>query len=157
MPDKQQLRSIICTTSQASLIYRLQCTKNTFLSLPKGPLVRRDNLVLSSSLSELDIKNIKDKYIGTYVEFFKNKKELDEYIKKKEYKEIWIIGGEQIYNLYMSSTYINEIHLTYIDEDYECDTFFPEINKHKFISKSLSYATCLNNKNVNVYNVIYKS
>lgn len=151
--------------------------KNTFLSLPKGPLPRRDNLILSKSFTSNDVKYYKDKYIGLNFDFFTSINDLNIYIKSKEYDIVWIIGGEQIYNLYINLP-INEIHVTYIDEEYVCDTFFPEIQNMYFISKTLKTSYEVKNKNkdikedkneyrnenkndgkkiINVYNILYKS
>ena len=44
----------------------------------------------------------------------------------KEDKEVFIIGGAEIYNQAMS--YASTIHLTTVHEEYEADAFFPEIN-----------------------------
>lgn len=155
--DMQNFRKLTIGNGNNAIIMG----KNTFFSLPKGPLLRRDNYVLSSSMTYNEIKDIKNNYIGSNLEFFKNKDELDKYIKEKEYDEIWIIGGEQIYKLYINSEYINEIHLTYIDNEYKCDRFFPNINSISFISKTLSYSyEYIDNdetKYINVYNINYKS
>ena len=50
------------------------------------------------------------------------------------YDEIWIIGGTQVYNVFVnenmknsSNILIDEFCITYIDKHYDCDTFFPRI------------------------------
>jgi dihydrofolate reductase len=50
------------------------------------------------------------------------------------YDELWIIGGKQIYEVFIRGNMkkdinmlINEFYITYIDRHYECDTFFPRI------------------------------
>ena len=50
------------------------------------------------------------------------------------YDEIWIIGGTQVYNIFVneniknsSNILIDEFCITYIDKYYNCDTFFPKI------------------------------
>ncbi len=50
------------------------------------------------------------------------------------YDEVWIIGGNQIYEVFIQGNMkkdinmlINEFYITYIDRHYECDTFFPSI------------------------------
>lgn len=54
------------------------------------------------------------------------------------YPNIWICGGETIYNHYINKTYIDKIYLTEIDAFIEGDTFFPEIpnNYIKYIGAS---------------------
>jgi len=88
--------------------------KNTWLSLPKKPLAKRENIVLSSSL----------KMENAIV--FNNKENLLKYITKKK-DTVWIIGGETIYKSFIASEKLDKIYVTFINEDFECDRFFPEI------------------------------
>lgn len=49
-----------------------------------------------------------------------------------KYETIWVIGGTQIYDSFMNNggnpdIIIEEFYITYIDNEYECDTFFPVI------------------------------
>jgi dihydrofolate reductase len=111
--------------------------KNTYNSIKK-PLVNRDNLILSSTLNideTFDNKNI--------VKSFSKVERIEDFIKLKNYDEVWIIGGSKIYDLFLNS-YHNDgllkptnLYITYIDEDFECDTFFPTIdtNIYKFVSQ----------------------
>ena len=63
-------------------------------------------------------------------------------------KEIFIIGGEKIYNMYFNllnkfrihDLQLNNIYLTYVNKDYKCDTFFPKLEEdYKLVSYSDSY------------------
>lgn len=111
--------------------------KNTYNSIKK-PLVNRDNLILSSTLNideTFDNKNI--------VKSFSKVERIEDFVKLKNYDEVWIIGGSKIYDLFLNS-YSNDgllkptnLYITYIDEDLECDTFFPTIdtNIYKFVSQ----------------------
>lgn len=111
--------------------------KNTYNSIKK-PLVNRDNLILSSTLNideTFDNKNI--------VKSFSKVERIEDFVKLKNYDEVWIIGGSKIYDLFLNS-YHNDgllkptnLYITYIDEDFECDTFFPTIdtNIYKFVSQ----------------------
>ena len=47
-----------------------------------------------------------------------------------QYKNKWIIGGAQIYNSLIHHENTQAIYYTEIDEEYKCDTFFPEIPAH---------------------------
>tara|TARA_B100000900_G_scaffold166850_2_gene141646 strand:+ start:3170 stop:3727 length:558 start_codon:yes stop_codon:yes gene_type:complete len=113
--------------------------KNTWLSINENILPKRDNLILSSTL-KIDILNNEN-----VAKSFSNMEELKKYIFSKDYEEVWIIGGSQIYNLFLNEDHedsnlkINKIYVTYIDKDVECDTFFPKINynKYRFISQSI--------------------
>ena len=111
--------------------------KNTYNSIKK-PLPNRDNLILSSTLNideTFDNKNI--------VKSFSKVERIEDFVKLKNYDEVWIIGGSKIYDLFLNS-YTNDgllkpknLYITYIDEDFECDTFFPTIdtNIYKFVSQ----------------------
>ena len=93
--------------------------KNTWLSLNCKPLKDRDNLILSSSLYNKDKSN---------ENIFKNIFALILHCKEKEYNTIWIIGGESIYKQFLDLNIVNECVITYINKNFECDTFFPELN-----------------------------
>ena len=65
-------------------------------------------------------------------EIMKNSKN----IKYKIYNDIWIIGGSQVYESIMNistnsasnkNILIDEFYITYIDKEYNCDTYFPLI------------------------------
>lgn len=42
-------------------------------------------------------------------------------------KQVWIIGGHDIYEKALRSTIVDNVYITEIDKDYKCDVFFPEI------------------------------
>ncbi len=99
--------------------------KNTWLGLPKKPLPYRYNCVLSSTL-ETDCKNTK---------IVRSKKEFERVAMEHFYSNIWIIGGESIYKQFINEPYIENIYLTHILEDFECDTFFPDIPNSFYLNK----------------------
>lgn len=70
------------------------------------------------------------------------------------YDEVWIIGGEQVYNIFIEENLkknmegninmlIDEFCITYIDKHYECDTFFPSIENMNLYYIS-SFSKCEN-------------
>ena len=66
------------------------------------------------------------------------------------YDEVWIIGGMQVYELFIHGNMkkeinmlINEFCITYIDKHYECDTFFPSIENMNLYYIS-SFSKCEN-------------
>ena len=70
------------------------------------------------------------------------------------YDEVWIIGGEQVYNIFIEENVkknmeeninmlIDEFCITYIDKHYECDTFFPSIENMNLYYIS-SFSRCEN-------------
>ena len=102
--------------------------KNTWLSLPKKPLPKRTNIILSKSL--------KKNKLPKNTLLFNNKENLIKYVTEKKHTS-WVIGGEKIYNSFISSNELENIYVTFINENYNCDTFFPKIpKKFKCIEKS---------------------
>ena len=98
--------------------------KNTWESLPIKPLQKRHNLILSTSL------DVQDNYNGYITKSFNNEENLFEFIKNNSYENIWIIGGEKIYKLFLEKKLVNNIYLTYINKDYDCDVYFPNIEEN---------------------------
>jgi len=105
--------------------------------------------------SSLEINNVDDNKNITRT--FKNENILREFLNNKSYDELWVIGGENIYDLFLNKTNIfvvKNIYITLIDEEIECDTFFPKIDFsiYSFISKSIHLC---NKSNCNLYDIIY--
>jgi dihydrofolate reductase len=148
--------------------------RKTYESLNKiKGLANRDNLILSKSLT-LDQLNGKN-----HIKSFATLEHLDEYVKTKSYSELWIIGGAEIYELFLNNYKkqdasifnIHDIIITYIDSDFECDCFFPNLNNYidkynlYFYSKNIVNNNNNNNnpdanssikQNYNIYEIIYK-
>tara|TARA_Y100000816_G_C26102256_1_gene584544 strand:- start:689 stop:1228 length:540 start_codon:yes stop_codon:yes gene_type:complete len=128
--------------------------KNTYNSLKNKFLVNRDNLILSSSIHIDKITN------NNLIKTFSNINTLEKFIKEKNYDEIWVIGGEKIYKLFMGENdlfQLNYIYVTFIDNDIECDTFFPNIDysKFKFVSQEI-HNTENNLNNYFIFDRVYK-
>ena len=45
----------------------------------------------------------------------------------KDYNDIWIIGGGQLYKEALEDEDLTHIHMTKLKKDYECDAFFPHL------------------------------
>tara|TARA_Y100000389_G_C17463570_1_gene523644 strand:+ start:2204 stop:2752 length:549 start_codon:yes stop_codon:yes gene_type:complete len=99
--------------------------KNTYESINKN-LPNRDNLILSKSLI------IHEKSGDYLLKSFNNLDSLLNFTKTKNYENIWVIGGNQIYKLFLNKNIVDNIYLTYINESYDCDIFFPKINLKNF-------------------------
>ena len=99
--------------------------KNTWLSIGSKPLPNRDNLILSSSLKTENNDKI-----------FNNIDKLLLHCKTQNYNTIWIIGGETIYKQFLEKKLIDQCIISYINYDFNCDTFFPELDT-KWYLKSL--------------------
>jgi len=86
--------------------------KNTFLSLPKGALPNRQNIVIT------DDKN--DIFENTDVVY-----SIEEAIECAT-EDIFIIGGGMVYKTFLPLA--DRLYLTRVDKDFDGDVFFPEIN-----------------------------
>lgn len=93
--------------------------RKTFESLGRV-LPNRKHVVLCNDAT-LDIKD-------ENVEILPDIKLLDKYINSEE--EHFIIGGATIYKLLMP--YANKMYITKINQDFEGDAFFPEINENEW-------------------------
>ena len=166
--------------------------KNTWLSLPtsRRPLKYRDNLILSTSMSEkhpsfnidlimyfssisristfcyhneeddgLSIINSLDE-VEIHDEQEKREINRNSTNPKSKYETIWVIGGAQIYDSFMNNRkkhdiIIEEYYITYIDNAYECDSFFPVIeNMNHYYISSFVKCECKDDK-MNSYLPVY--
>ena len=95
--------------------------RKTFESLPKGALPNRTNVVIT--------RNTKVSFDNCEV-FNDLKTAID---KHKKEKEIFIIGGANIYKQAM--IFAEKLYVTYVHHSFgNADTFFPEINKNEWIT-----------------------
>ena len=122
----------------------------TYFSIPQNnrPLKNRLNLVLTNN-SQLLLNSHNHSNL-IFFNFDRNKDIIDNNYNNESYKlvklsvlvknsnyskkEIFIIGGEKIYNTYLDlmntmnyfDLQMKYIYLTYINKNYKCDTFFPK-------------------------------
>lgn len=100
--------------------------RNTFESIGKT-LPKRTNIILSKTLTS------NEKYL-----IFENIIDSLSYCKSQNFDEVFIIGGESIYN--QTIHLVDSIYVTEINKYYSCDTFFPEIPNH-FKTKILNLSS----------------
>mgnify|MGYP001560688390 CR=1 FL=1 len=96
--------------------------QKTFESIGR-PLLKRRNIVL-----------IKDESFNTAgVEIVHSLEEFDDLLKKTSQsdEEIFIIGGAQIYKLFIDKA--DKLYITHVDASFpDADAFFPEIDENKW-------------------------
>ena len=109
--------------------------RKTWDSLPIKPLPKRTNVILSQNMVDDKINEIENVYEDTF--FIKNIQSYLNDITSNgiiENTNIFVIGGAQIYEIIMNlsnDTNFNHrvnIYATEIYKEFECDTFFPNIN-----------------------------
>lgn len=89
---------------------------NTYLSLPNKPLPNRKNIILTTKdilIDGCEVYNSIDDLLDDY----KN-------------EDLYIIGGESIYKQFIDIA--DKLYITYINESFEADRFFPETNTNEW-------------------------
>lgn len=99
--------------------YPIVMGRKTFESLPNGPLPNRTNIVVSKHAKHYD---------GTII--FDNLDLVYDYILNNNISKIFFIGGGEIYKEALKLNWINTMYITYIDDDKDADTFFPNFNEN---------------------------
>lgn len=104
--------------------------KDTYLSIPekRRPLKNRFNIVITSTPD--DFVSNSDVLFCSLVDAirFLERENSHHYLKLS--KKCFIIGGEKIYDYFM--TIANNIYITQIDKIYKCDRYFPLNNFDKY-------------------------
>lgn len=121
--------------------------RNTWDSLPRKPLPERNNIILSNTLTYSEVK----KYDN--ITIFSKKSDLDEYLTEKK-EPSWIIGGETIYNQYINDERLDEVFVTYIHNNYDCDSFFPSLPTH---FKPIYLSEHKKHNEITYHNIIFKN
>lgn len=118
--------------------------RNTWISLKCLSLPKRSNIILSSKMGYFQTND------KAFMQSFEDIKMVNQ---SKLYDDIWLIGGAQVYNEALSRNLVNEVYATVINEDFECDTFFPVLSDDfAIVDKSEIY----NEKNINFNYIHYK-
>ena len=86
-------------------------------------LPERDNLIFSHSQTFAEVVTTDNRLIKTFGSY----EEFEPFIQTLAYDEVWIIGGAQVYQMFLEKKLIQNCYITSIDKDFECDTFFPAL------------------------------
>lgn len=93
--------------------------RKTLESFPNGlPLKDRVNIVLTSNPT----------YDGKGAVVVHSREEAEEELKKYNSEDIYVIGGESIYRMFLDVCKV--AHITKIDYGYEADAYFPNLDKN---------------------------
>ena len=104
--------------------------RKTWQSIPAKfkPLTGRVNVVLSRSLEEVPE--------GAHYLFSSLQQSIEQLSKDETIDKLFVIGGQKVYEEALSHNDCQYIYLTRIDADFECDSFFPEIDLNVFVDVS---------------------
>ncbi len=123
--------------------------RKTFESIGSKPLPNRNNIVLTKEINEddctFDFKSnqslhFKKRFATTFWTDFLSCFN----------KDIWIIGGEQIYKYFLETDLVDEIHATIINSYRQADTHFPQLDSKKWKIKEIIY----NNHEIHPYSFV---
>lgn len=109
IPDDQAYFAKMTKTNGGILLVGATTFATAFRS---KPLEDRTMYVLSSKEQAID-----------GVEVVSN---LHEWLEKLANQDVWIVGGESVYEQIMNADKADELYITDIDADFGCDQFFPE-------------------------------
>ncbi|SPP83623.1 dihydrofolate reductase [Drosophila guanche] len=99
--------------------------RRTYFGVPasKRPLPERLNIVLSTTLQPADLPS--DVVLCSNLE--EAMKHLETKALRDEIENVWIVGGSGVYKEAMASPRCDRLYITKIQQNFECDTFFPSI------------------------------
>ena len=108
--------------------------QKTFESFGNRPLPNRRNIVLTKDASfvheGIEIVHLLEELDNLL------KKENDESIRLAQDKEVFIIGGGQIYKLFMEKA--DKLYITHVNGEFlDADTFFPKIDQNIWEKKKI--------------------
>ena len=137
--DLKYFKNITSKTKDLAKLNAVVMWKNTWESIPLKyrPLPNRINCVLSRLIKQESIWS----KINDYVLYFNSIDScIEELITKTNLENIFIIGWANIYNQILKHERLNEIYLTKVEWNYNCDVFFDWIpNNFKLESESELY------------------
>lgn len=88
---------------------------NTTYKLFHAPLANRTNFVLTRDKTPID-----------GAELVNN---LEKFLKEYQNKDLWVIGGANVFSQVMDMGKADELYLTKIDADFGCNQFFPKYDE----------------------------
>lgn len=86
--------------------------RKTWESLPKKPLSNRQNIVMTNNIFDKDICA----------------SSTEEAINMSVFDHIFVIGGSQIYSLFLDQNKVDNILASELQEEYDGDSFFPKLD-----------------------------
>lgn len=96
--------------------------RKTWESLPDRfkPLPKRVNIILSRTM---------DPHHSDRVHIFPDIISAKQFCEQHDYSQVWILGGQKIYEQFIGDNDVQNIFVTHIDKHFPCDAFFPPFKK----------------------------
>lgn len=115
---------------------------STYLSFPKRPLPNRENLVLTTAPENYP-----------EVKCFRSIGELFEYI-KDFHEDVFVCGGSTVYLQLLP--YCEKAYVTHIDEEFDADVFFPNLDELSWWEKT-EESEVIETNGYNITFAVYKN
>lgn len=102
--------------------------RKTWSSIPSKhrPLKERTNVVLSRTVSTIEDREAVDHIFSSLPDALEGVSQL------RNKGQVWVVGGQSIYEEALRLPQCKRIYLTRIEKEFECDTFFPDIDESVF-------------------------
>lgn len=99
--------------------------RKTWSSIPPKyrPLKDRTNVVLSRTVSTIEDRDSVDHIFSSLPDALEGVSQL------RNKGQVWVVGGQSIYEEALRLPQCKRVYLTRIDKEFECDTFFPEMDE----------------------------
>ena len=129
--EMQYFKKITTHTTNPILKNVVIMGRKTWESIPEKhrPLENRINIVLTKN------SNYEVPHNVFVCDSFKNSIDLVNKISNSNKDNVFVIGGESIYNEVIDNENLDKIYLTKIYEKYDCDRFFPQIPDNIVLSQ----------------------
>ena len=103
--------------------------RKNYDSIPEKyrPLPNRENVILTRNAS----------FTANGCRVFNSLSDALNAYENQSDKVVFIIGGGEIYKLALDQELVDEMLITYVDGDYDADTFFPEFNENSWSKESV--------------------
>lgn len=149
--DLKYFAKITTTTTKPNKKNVVIMGRKTYFSIPEDfrPLCNRYNIIISKTVKEIPGTVVTRSLHSAIQECFSNQHKID---------TIWIIGGGQIYNDIMKyyENIVHKVYITQMEENYNCDTFFPVLSENWEIIESTKDTEQQNNNIVSFYFNVYQ-
>ena len=108
-------------TTQNHQINNVIMGRKTWISIPTKfrPLPQRKNIIISNKNHQNNLENSQAIFTSSF----------EEALSQCNENLIFVIGGNNIYQIALSYQHIDNIYLTEIQSHFNCDTFFPHSDK----------------------------
>ena len=103
--------------------------RKNYESIPKKfrPLKNRTNVIITRN----------KKYAADGCIVVNNLEDSIKALAKENYEEVFVIGGGEIYKRFLEKNLIDRMYVTHIDQAFDGDTFFPEVDYSQWDSDTI--------------------